>query len=207
MVYQLMFAIITPALITGAFAERMKFSAMAVFLSLWSLFVYSPMAHMVWGVGGLLNANGGHFPSLDFAGGTVVHVTSGVSALVTRALSGQAHRLPAYRDAAALDGAELYRRVPAVGGLVRIQCRQRAGFGSAGDQRIHQHAFCGGGRGAGLDDCGVDPQRQADGAGRHLRCGCRTGGDYAGVGICSAFSGTADRAGRRASSAPSWCSR
>jgi Amt family ammonium transporter len=83
MVYQLMFAIITPALITGAFAERMKFRAMALFLSLWSLFVYSPMAHMVWGVGGLLNANGGHIPSLDFAGGTVVHVTSGVSALVT----------------------------------------------------------------------------------------------------------------------------
>jgi ammonium transporter, Amt family len=82
MVYQLMFAIITPALITGAFAERMKFSAMAVFLSLWSLLVYSPMAHMVWGVGGLLNASGGHVPSLDFAGGTVVHITSGVSALV-----------------------------------------------------------------------------------------------------------------------------
>jgi Amt family ammonium transporter len=83
MIYQLMFAIITPALITGAFAERMKFSAMALFLSLWSLIVYSPMAHMVWGVGGLLNATGGHVPSLDFAGGTVVHVTSGVSALVT----------------------------------------------------------------------------------------------------------------------------
>jgi Amt family ammonium transporter len=83
MVYQLMFAIITPALITGAFAERMKFSAMAVFLSLWSILVYSPMAHMVWGVGGLLNASGGHIPSLDFAGGTVVHITSGVSALVT----------------------------------------------------------------------------------------------------------------------------
>jgi ammonium transporter, Amt family len=83
MVYQLMFAIITPALITGAFAERMKFSAMALFLSLWSLLVYSPMAHMVWGVGGLLNASGGTIPSLDFAGGTVVHVTSGVSALVT----------------------------------------------------------------------------------------------------------------------------
>jgi Amt family ammonium transporter len=82
MVYQLMFAIITPALITGAFAERIKFSAMAVFLSLWSLFVYCPMAHMVWGIGGFLNSNGGRFPSLDFAGGTVVHVTSGVSALV-----------------------------------------------------------------------------------------------------------------------------
>jgi len=83
MIYQLMFAIITPALITGAFAERMKFSAMAAFLILWSIFVYSPMAHMVWGKGGLLNASlGGRFPTLDFAGGTVVHITSGISALV-----------------------------------------------------------------------------------------------------------------------------
>src|SRR5581483_10752932 len=83
MVYQLMFAIITPALITGAFAERMKFSAMALFMTLWSLLVYAPMAHMVWGKGGLLNAAlGGRFPTLDFAGGTVVHITSGVSALV-----------------------------------------------------------------------------------------------------------------------------
>ena len=83
MIYQLMFAIITPALITGAFAERMKFSAMCLFMVLWSLFVYAPMAHMVWGKGGLLNASlGGRFPCLDFAGGTVVHVTSGVSALV-----------------------------------------------------------------------------------------------------------------------------
>src|SRR5689334_17664250 len=83
MIYQLMFAIITPALITGAFAERMKFSAMALFMILWSLIVYAPMAHMVWGKGGLLNAAlGGRFPTLDFAGGTVVHITSGVSALV-----------------------------------------------------------------------------------------------------------------------------
>src|SRR5437868_10585063 len=83
MIYQLMFAIITPALISGAFAERMKFSAMALFTILWSVFIYDPMAHMVWGKGGLLNAAlGGRFPTLDFAGGTVVHVTSGVSALV-----------------------------------------------------------------------------------------------------------------------------
>ncbi len=83
MVYQLMFAIITPGLIAGAFAERMKFSAMLVFMILWSFLVYDPMAHMVWGKGGLLNASlGGRFPTLDFAGGTVVHVTSGVSALV-----------------------------------------------------------------------------------------------------------------------------
>ncbi len=83
MVYQLMFAIITPALITGAFAERVKFSAMVVFLSLWSLLVYCPMAHMVWGVGGLLNIAGGLWPVMDFAGGTVVHITSGIAALVT----------------------------------------------------------------------------------------------------------------------------
>src|SRR6201996_7251296 len=83
MVYQLMFAVITPALITGAFAERMKFSAMVVFMVAWSLLVYSPMAHLVWGKGGMLNAAlGGRFPTLDFAGGTVVHITSGVSALV-----------------------------------------------------------------------------------------------------------------------------
>ncbi|MGH9352271.1 MAG: ammonium transporter [Terriglobia bacterium] len=83
LLFQLMFAIITPALITGAFAERMKFSAMVVFMILWSIVVYDPMAHMVWGEGGLLNATlGGIFPTLDFAGGTVVHITSGVSALV-----------------------------------------------------------------------------------------------------------------------------
>jgi Amt family ammonium transporter len=83
MIYQLMFAIITPALISGAFAERMKFSAMLLFTTLWSLVVYFPMAHMVWGKGGLLNAFlGGKIPCFDFAGGTVVHITSGVSALV-----------------------------------------------------------------------------------------------------------------------------
>ena len=83
MVYQLMFAIITPALISGAFAERMKFSAMLLFMTLWMFIVYFPMAHMVWGKGGCLNATlGGKFPCFDFAGGTVVHITSGVSALV-----------------------------------------------------------------------------------------------------------------------------
>ena len=85
MVYQLMFAIITPALITGAFAERVKFSSMAVLLSLWSLLIYCPMAHMIWGIGGLLNFTtpGVRWPVFDFAGGTVVHITSGISALVT----------------------------------------------------------------------------------------------------------------------------
>jgi Amt family ammonium transporter len=83
MVYQLMFAVITPALISGGYAERMKFSAMALFTVLWAFIVYFPMAHMVWGKGGLLNAYlGGSIRTFDFAGGTVVHITSGVSALV-----------------------------------------------------------------------------------------------------------------------------
>jgi Amt family ammonium transporter len=83
MIYQLMFAVITPALISGAYAERMKFSAMLLFTVLWLLIVYLPLAHMVWGKGGFLNAfSGGKIPCFDFAGGTVVHISSGVSALV-----------------------------------------------------------------------------------------------------------------------------
>src|SRR5437870_96203 len=82
MIYQMMFAVITPALITGATAERMKFSATVLFMTLWFFIVYAPLAHMVWGKGGFLNAAGGRFPCLDFAGGTVVHISSGVSALV-----------------------------------------------------------------------------------------------------------------------------
>jgi Amt family ammonium transporter len=78
MMFQGMFAIITPALITGAFAERMKFGAFVVFSLLWATLVYDPIAHWVWGKGGFLGAMG----ALDFAGGTVVHISSGVSALV-----------------------------------------------------------------------------------------------------------------------------
>ena len=83
--YQLMFAIITPALIVGAIAERMKFSAVLLFVGLWMFAVYFPLAHMVWGFDGLLNGvwNGGaKFTAIDFAGGTVVHMSSGWSALV-----------------------------------------------------------------------------------------------------------------------------
>ena len=95
MIYQLMFAIITPALITGATAERMKFSGTVLFLTLWFLVVYAPLAHMVWGKGGLLNASlGGKFPTLDFAGGTVVHISSGVSALVCALYMGKRTGFP-----------------------------------------------------------------------------------------------------------------
>ena len=95
MVFQLMFAIITPALITGAFAERMKFSGMLLFMTLWAFIVYFPMAHMVWGSGGLMNAfDGVAIPCLDFAGGTVVHISSGVSALVCALYLGKRQDYP-----------------------------------------------------------------------------------------------------------------
>ncbi len=79
MIFQCMFAVITPALIIGSFAERMKFSAFLVFTALWLLLVYCPIAHMVWGVGGFLRGLG----ALDFAGGTVVHINAGIAGLVT----------------------------------------------------------------------------------------------------------------------------
>ena len=85
MAFQMMFAVITPALITGAFAERVSFKAYVLFALLWSTLVYDPIAHWVWGTGGWLHALG----ALDFAGGTVVHISSGVSALVAAILIGR----------------------------------------------------------------------------------------------------------------------
>jgi Amt family ammonium transporter len=85
MIYQAMFAVITPALITGAFAERMKFSAFFIFTILWSTIVYDPVAHWIWGAGGWLKNTG----VLDFAGGIVVHITSGISALAAALVIGK----------------------------------------------------------------------------------------------------------------------
>jgi Amt family ammonium transporter len=85
MLFQMMFAIITPALIIGAFAERMKFAAFVVFSLLWSTIVYDPVAHWVWGVGGFLRTMG----ALDFAGGTVVHINAGIAALVAALVLGR----------------------------------------------------------------------------------------------------------------------
>jgi Amt family ammonium transporter len=85
MMFQMMFAIITPALISGAFAERFKFSTYLVFVLLWSTLVYAPLAHWVWGVGGWLRSLG----ALDFAGGLVVHISSGVSALAAAIIIGK----------------------------------------------------------------------------------------------------------------------
>ena len=85
MTFQMTFAIITPALITGAFAERMKFSAMLAFMALWSLLVYVPVAHWVWAPGGWMADKG----VLDFAGGTVVHINAGIAGLVTALVLGK----------------------------------------------------------------------------------------------------------------------
>ncbi len=91
MCFQMTFAIITPALIAGAFAERMKFSAMLIFMTLWSIFVYAPIAHWVWGPDGFLNSSNpkAWVHVLDFAGGTVVHINSGVAGLMCALMLGR----------------------------------------------------------------------------------------------------------------------
>ncbi|MCE5277912.1 MAG: ammonium transporter [Planctomycetaceae bacterium] len=93
MIYQMMFAVITPALIIGACAERMKFSAFCVFTLLWSTLVYDPLAHWVWGAGGFLGLNGG-WGVLDFAGGTVVHISAGMTALAAVIVMGKRQGYP-----------------------------------------------------------------------------------------------------------------
>jgi Amt family ammonium transporter len=90
MMFQMMFAVITPALIIGAFAERMKFSSFCIFMLLWATFVYDPIAHWVWGVGGFLRNLG----ALDFAGGTVVHINAGMTALAAALVLGRRQGYP-----------------------------------------------------------------------------------------------------------------
>ncbi len=90
MMFQMMFAVITPALIIGAFAERMKFSALCVFMLLWATLVYDPVAHWVWGVGGFMRQWG----ALDFAGGTVVHINAGMTALAAALVLGRRQGYP-----------------------------------------------------------------------------------------------------------------
>ncbi len=197
MVYQLMFAIITPALITGAFAERMKFSAMLVFLVLWALFVYSPMAHMVWGKHGLLNASlGGRFPTLDFAGGTVVHVTSGVSALVTALYLGKRVGypkipMPPHSVVLSFVGACLLWV-----GWFGFNAGSALGSRDAGDVGVCGDALWSGGGGDWVGWSGVDPAGQGFGPGGDLGLGCGAGGDYAGGGVCDADVGVVDRPDR-----------
>ena len=163
MCFQMTFAIITPALIAGAFAERMKFSAMMWFMALWSLIVYAPIAHWVWG-GGFL----GDWGVLDFAGGTVVHINAGVAGLVCALVLGKRKGFGTENMAPHNLVYSVIGAVAAVGRLVRLQRRlggrrqrqRRHGDGGDADRR--------GRGGAGLDVRGVGDARQAVGARHHL---------------------------------------
>ena len=174
--FQLTFAIITPALIVGAFAERMKFSAMMVFMALWLTIVYAPVAHWVWGGGWL-----GELGVLDFAGGTVVHINAGVAALVLCLVIGRRQGPSGHADASQQPRADRGGRLDALGRVVRVQRRQRAGrrrrgrHGDGGHSHRHRH------RRLHVDDGGVADPRQAERAGNRHRRRRRARGDYARV--------------------------
>ena len=116
MTFQMTFAIITPALITGAFADRMKFSSFLVFIALWLFLVYAPVCHWVWG-GGFLSKEG----VLDFAGGTVVHINAGIAGLVACLVLGRRRGYGSENMAPHNLVPDGYRCIPAVGWLVRLQ--------------------------------------------------------------------------------------
>ena len=140
--YQLMFAIITPALIIGAIAERMKFSAICLFMVLWMFVVYFPQAHMIWGIDGMMNGvfnADAKIKAIDFAGGTVVHMTSGWSALILCIILGKRIGFGKEQLRAAQHGVVHGRHRDALGGLVRLQCRQRGGRRCHRRQRLHHH--------------------------------------------------------------------
>ncbi len=199
MVYQLMFAIITPALITGAFAERVKFSSMAVFLSLWSLLVYCPMAHMIWGAGGLLNLNtsGVRWPVFDFAGGTVVHITSGVSALVTCLYLGKRigypnTDMPPHSMVLSFIGACLLWV-----GWFGFNAGSALSAGPLATSAFINTQFAAAAAALTWTTGRVDSQRQANRAGRDLRRGRRAGYNYPGLRIRATDVGVGDRRHRR----------
>ena len=132
--FQMMFAIITPALLTGSVVGRMNFKALFLFIILWSLVVYYPLAHMVWGESGFLAAIG----SVDFAGGNVVHISSGVSGLVLSLILGK--RLGSEQ------GNFLPHNIPFVVWLVWLQCRQCTGGERSGSTCVPDHKhLCGNG--------------------------------------------------------------
>ena len=208
MIYQLMFAIITPALITGAFAERVKFSAMAVFLCLWSLVVYCPMAHMIWGVGGILNyANpAARWPVFDFAGGTVVHITSGVSALVCALYLGKRvgypqEDMPPHSMVLSFIGAGMLWV-----GWFGFNAGSALDAGPLGHQRLCQYPIRRRRRRHHLGHRRVAAKRQAHRAGRNLRRGRRIGHHHPGLRLCPAHVGAGSSAASPASSAASWSS-
>ena len=176
-VFQMMFAIITPALITGAFVERFKFTTYLVFLVVWVTLVYAPVAHWVWGEEGWISEVGDG--ALDFAGGTVVHINAGVAAVAAALLVGKSDATPA--PSPTTYHTSIHRNSAAVVRMVRLQRRLRAGGRRAGCKRLPGHEHGRGGRGA--DVGGNIPS--ADGSHERrrgsFRCGGRPGRDYAGL--------------------------
>ena len=181
MLFQMTFAIITPALISGAIAERMKFGAYCLFILLWATFFYDPLAHMVWD-GGFIGT--GQIHALDFAGGTVVHISSGVSALVLCIMLGKrkghgAEEMRPHNVPVCSAG-----RGPALVRLVRLQRR----FAACGGRRFHggvyQHPYCDGGCRPVLDDCGMDQVQEADRGRVRVRRGRGPGCHYPGLRLC-----------------------
>ena len=198
MIYQLMFAIITPALISGAFAERMKFTAMLLFMMLWALLVYFPMAHMVWGKGGLLNASlGGQVPVLRFRrrhGGAHHFGRFGAG---VRAVSGQAQRdirtepmSPHSLVLSSIGACLLWV------GWFGFNAGSALAAVVAGHQRFRRHAFRRGRGGAGWMVAEWMHNGKPSVLGGDFRGGGGTGGDHAGVGFRQADAGDADRLGR-----------
>ena len=187
MMFQMTFAIITPALIAGSFAERMKFSAMLWFIGLWAIFVYAPVAHWVWGPDGFMSAANvdfkgnfqGAFQVLDFAGGTVVHINAGVAGLVSCLLLGKRKAPSAWPQ----HGSDLHRRRASVGRLVRVQRRLGGHRGPAGRHGDDRHPDRHRRRGADLDVRRMGAPRQADGHRHLLGSGRRPRRHHAGFGL------------------------
>ena len=181
MIYQAMFAIITPALITGAFAERMKFSAFLVFMVLWVTLVYCPVAHWVWGDGGWLKSLG----ALDFAGGTVVHINAGIAALAAALVVGKRQ---GYGNHATFIPAQPAHDRPGGGAavvrVVRVQRRQRPGRQRPGFFGLHGHAPGHLRRHPGVGSDGMDRPGQAHHPGCGFRRRGRSGGHHPGGGLC-----------------------
>ena len=192
MIYQMMFAVITPALISGAFAERFKFSAYLVFTLLWALLVYNPVAHWMWGIGGWLRNLG----ALDFAGGTVVHLTAGVSALAAvpdRETEGVRARQPGAArppDDGTGGGHPVVR-------LVRVQRRERPRGGRPLLERFRGYPHVGRRGDRIVDAHGVVPPGETHRAGGRIRVHRRARDDHPGFRVRDAARGPRDRPGRR----------
>ncbi len=192
MAFQMMFAVITPALIFGGVAERMKFKSFLIFLILWATLVYDPLAHWVWNCNGWLNKMG----ALDFAGGLVVHISAGVTALVAALMLGKRRGYPDEPMPPHNLPLTVLRRRPALVRLVRLQCRQRLPRQRAGGLRLREYQYRDRRRLAGLGDRGMDAPWQADHAGRRFRRGGRPGGHYPGLRLRSPLGLHYHRAGR-----------